>query len=266
ALSNSGLPVEAKLALAPRVLPVEKIVDLMHEAEDCGPLTLTNPPANGWALDDSIVITGQLAEQGARQRLLESVKDVAGDREVLVDAEILNANLCKIEQALPRAASLGFAVNFGFGDRADPNPAGRYFVGENPVIDVVIPADVTDGYLWVFIVDVTGSVFHLLPNLNRPDNSVADLRKGKTGAVPVRVAYGMGEAKGNSKMAFVVDDSVLGKSKIVVLHAAAPVFESLRPISESTSSFAGALTREETGADLVDTFSIDSRVLTTEAK
>ncbi|RUS59702.1 serine/threonine protein kinase [Pseudorhodobacter sp. E13] len=266
AIAGGALTTSVALDLAPRILPLEPALAVLRAHEDCGPLSFGKKPEGNWALGDQIVIRGRLAEQGSRVRVFEAMKEVAGDRDVLIDVEILNQNLCKIEQALPRAEPHGFGVIFGFGDRPDPNPAGRYFVGENPAIDVVIPADVTSGFLWVSIVDVTGSVFHLLPNLNRPDNTVEGLRAGQSGDVVVRVAFGVEEAKGTTKMAFMVDDSVLGKSKVVVLHADSPVFESLRPISESTGSFAAALASEETGDEMAEVFSIDSRILTTEAK
>lgn len=265
-LATGALATKVALDLAPRILPLDSAQAVLRENEDCGPLSFGKKPEGNWGLSDQIVIRGRLAEQGSRVRLFEAMLQIAGDRDVLVDVEILNQNLCKIEQALPRAEPRGFGVIFGFGDRPDPNPAGRYFVGENPAIDVVIPADVTSGYLWVSIVDVTGSVFHLLPNLNRPDNTVEALRAGQSGEVVLRVAYGVEEAKGTTKMAFMVDDSVLGKSKVVVLHADSPVFDSLRPISESTGSFAAALASEEGGEGMVDVFSIDSRILTTEVK
>lgn len=241
-------------------------MDVVRANADCGQLNLNDPPATGYGIGSRIIVTGRMAEQGSRVRLFDALKTVVGNRDVLVDVEVLNQNLCKIEQALPRAESAGFGVIFGFGDRGDPNPAARYFVGENPAIDIVIPADVTTGYLWVSIVDVTGSVFHLLPNVNRPNNDIESLREGKTGEVLLRVAYGIEEAKGTTKMAFLVDDSVLGKSKVVVLHAEEPVFDSLRPISESTDSFAAAVGSQEDGTNMVEVFSIDSRILTTEKK
>jgi serine/threonine protein kinase len=261
-----ALAASVQITLGPRFLTMATVASIVQENADCGPLQISDAPATGWGIGDKIIITGRMAEQGSRVRLFEALNRQIGDRSVLVDVEVLNNNLCKIEQALPRAASQGFGVIFGFGDRDDPNPAARYFVGENPAIDVVIPAGVTTGYLWVSIVDVTGSVFHLLPNVNRPKNDVETLREGRTGEVLVRVTFGIEEAKGTTKMAFMVDDSVLGKSKVVVLHAADPVFESLRPIAESTDSFAAALGSQEDDSDIAEVFSVDSRILTTEAK
>ncbi|MBL4919082.1 serine/threonine-protein kinase [Szabonella alba] len=266
-LAEAGaLDTRLDLVLGPRFLDPAPVQALVAENADCGPLQVSEAPADGWALGDRIVISGKMAEQGSRLRISEALREIAGDRSVLVDVEILNTNLCRIEQALPRSVPRGFGVIFGFGDRADPNPAARYFVGENPAIDIVIPAEVTTGYLWVSIVDVTGSVFHLLPNVNRPANDIASLREGREGEILLRVAFGIEEAQGSTRMAFLVDDSVLGKSKVVVLHSEEPVFQNLRPISESTESFAEAVASQESGEAMAATFSIDSRILTTEKK
>lgn len=263
--TGGAIKVTAEIGFGPQILTAEAIRPVLDAAQDCGPLTVTAPPAGGWGVGASLIVTGRMATDAARLRLYDAMVEVIGDREVTVDVEILNPNLCAIEAALPRAPSEGFQVIFGFGDRPDPNPAARYFVGENPTIDVVIPAAVTDGYIWVSLVDVTGSVFHLLPNLNRPENDVASLRAGQTGDVTVRVAYSVAEATGTPKMAFLVDDSIMGKSKIVILHAPRQVFETLRPMSESVSSFAAAIAGQEEQDQMSSLFSIDARILTTES-
>lgn len=261
-----AIAVEAEIALGPRMLAEAPVRRLLERHQDCGPLALDAPPVGGWPMEARLVVTGRMATEGNRVQLFEGLRAMAGDRRVLVDVEVLNPTLCTIEAALPRAPSAGFKVIFGFGDRPDPNPAARYFVGENPVIDVVIPPGVTDGNLWVAIVDVTGTVFHLLPNLNRPENSVAALRQGRRGEVTLRVAYSVAEAQGTPRMAFLVDDSIMGKSKIVVLHAPRQVFDVLRPMSESVGSFAEALSAQDDATGLRSIFSVDSRVLTTERR
>lgn len=264
ALPSGALTVTADLGFGPRILRPDALTPALEAYQDCGALAVQDPPAQGWPTGARILVTGRMATEAARLQLYDALVAIIGDREATVDVEILNPNLCAIEAALPQAPSEGFQVIFGFGDRADPNPAARYFVGENPTIDVVIPAGVTDGYIWVSLVDVTGSVFHLLPNLNRPENDVATLRDGQTGEVTVRVAYSVAEATGTPKMAFVVDDSIMGKSKIVILHAPRQVFETLRPMSESVSSFAAAIAGQEEQDQMSTLFSIDARILTTE--
>jgi serine/threonine-protein kinase len=263
-LQSAVLAVSSDIAFGPRVLLPEAVQAVLAAHQDCGPLALPDPPLAGWGVGAKVLVAGRMASEAGRLALYEALAADIGDRSALLDIEVLNPELCAIEAALPRAPSKGFKVIFGFGDRTDPNPAGRYFVGENPVIDIVIPPDVTTGNLWVSIVDVTGSVFHLLPNLNRPENDVAALRGGQAGEVTVRVAYAVAEATGTPKMAFLVDDSIMGKSKIVILHAPEPVFADLRPMSESVESFAAALAGKETGEGMAPVFSIDSRILTTE--
>ena len=262
--TKGALKVSAIIDFGPRVLLPQVVQAIAAAHQDCGALTVGNAPAAGWGAGAKIFVSGRMATDARRLKLYDALTAAIGDRFALVDVEILNPQLCAIEAALPRAPSRGFGVIFGFGDRPDPNPAARYFVGENPVIDVVIPGDVTSGNLWVSIVDVTGSVFHLLPNLNRPANDVATLREGKTGEVTVRVAYSLAEATGTPKMAFLVDDSIMGKSKIVVLYAPQPVFDTLRPMSESVESFAAALAGQEAQDTPAPLFSIDARILTTE--
>lgn len=259
------LLTDVMIAVRPTFVTEATVRDVVTAHQDCGPLTFDPPPATGWGEGERIIVTGRMATEAGRLALFDALRGVIGERTALIDVEILNPTLCAIEAALPRAPARGFKVIFGFGDRPDPNPAARYFVGENPVIDVVIPADVTDGHLWVVIVDVTGTAFHLLPNLNRPENDVATLRGGQTGEVTLRVAYALAEAQGTPRMAFLVDDSIMGKSKIVVLHAPRQVFEVLRPMSESVESLAAALAAQDPGDAVSSLFSVDSRILTTEA-
>ena len=255
----------ADIILGPRFLPAQDLQSVLQESADCGPLTLLDPPLAGYGLTDRIIVQGKLAETASRIALFDALAKIGGDRSVTIDAEVFSPGLCQIEAALPRVPAGGFDVSFGFGDRPDENPSGRYFVGENPVIDVTIPADVTEGFLWVSVLDVSGNVFHLLPNLNRPDNRIATLRNGATGAAMVRVAYSVAEGADPSKIAFLVDDSTLGKSKVIALYSDTPLFEQVRPTTESAASYVDALrTARDTGGFKIRT--LDSGILTTASK
>lgn len=253
-----GMTGTATIEMPVQVLDRAAVQAVADLNADCGPVTVQDAPAQGYGATDRIVVAGRLADNASRIRLFDALTAIAGGREVVIDAEVLNPALCLIETQLPTAPSGGFGVTFGFGDSADPNPSGRYFVGENPVIDVTMPAGVTGGYLYVSILDVSGNVFHLLPNDSRSDNAVSSLRAGQSGDVPVRVAYGLAEAQGTAKLAFTVDATSLGKSKILVLHADQPLFPTMRTISEPAQSYADAL------AGLTGKVnSLDSRILTT---
>ncbi|MEM9126091.1 MAG: serine/threonine protein kinase, partial [Pseudomonadota bacterium] len=119
-----------------------------------------------------------------------------------------------------------------------------------------------DGYLSVSILDVSGKVFHLLPNVTRTENDVASLRDGETGPISVRVAYSIPESKENGGLAFNVDDSSLGKSKVLVLHTDNQLFDTLRPTTESAAGYAEALREQDRNVE-TQILSMDSRILTT---
>lgn len=267
AVFGSGLPgtLEGRVDIS-FVLPVLPFADVravLQDNSDCGQLSaLSAGSVDGYGPEDAITVTGRVAETATRVGLFDALRAMAGDRQVVLDLEVLNPSLCLIEQHLPRAPTGATSVAFTVGDRNEPNPSGRFFVGENPVIDVVLPADMTSGYLTVSILDVSGNVFHLLPNISRPDNSVETLRKGRSGEVKVRVAFGLDAASTGGGIAFRVDDSSLGKSKILVLHSSAPLFDGMRPTSESAVGFAEAL-QDSFEADAGRILSLDSRILIT---
>jgi len=275
---SNGLPMltgSAQITLAaapqpdpePQVTPIVPLVldpvsleRVLGRFADCGPLNLIAASPNGIAPSEPVIVRGQFADGRREEELRRALTPLVGDRQILLDTVILNDVLCQIEQEMPDAPSGGMTVTFGYGERDEENRNGLYNVGDNPVIDVVIPADMTRGFLWVSIVDVSGNVYHLLPNRGRPDNSVALLRDGATGAMPIRVAFALSDSDGGSNLAFLVDDTTLGKSKVVAIHSDAPLFPELRPSTESVGGFAEALAGQlSAGID-----GVDSRVLTTE--
>ena len=258
---TTGLQSSAKIELGPRFLTAAMIRPTLRANADCGELDLVNAPATGFANGATILVSGRVASTATQVALTDALNKIKGARSLRLEIEVLNPTLCSIDAALPKAPQGGFDVIFGFGDKPGANPTGRYFVGENPTIDVQIPASVTSGYLYVSALDVSSNVFHLLPNLKREDNSIAALRQGRSGVVTVRMAYGLHEAQGTGKIAFVVDSSALGKTKILVIYAQEQIFGVLRPTTESAASYAGAL-RNLTKP----VASLDSRILTTALK
>ena len=256
-----GLIGTADILQGPLILSRLMLEPLLQEFGDCGPLTLVDPPALGYGTNATITVTGRMAEPATAVGMTDAIKAMAGDRQVALDVEMLNPALCLIETNLPNAPAAGIDVVYGFADRADPNPSARYFVGEQPVIDVVLPADMVDGFVSVSVLDVSGSVFHLVPNVNRSENDIATLRAGATGPFTIRVIYPKPSADG-SEIGFTVDASSLGKTKIVIIHSAAPLFAELRPTEESAGGYAEAL-RRLADAGTVDILSLDSSILTT---
>ncbi|WP_291730225.1 serine/threonine protein kinase [Leisingera sp. F5] len=267
-LFRNGLPGalegKAEIRFELPMLPVAEVKAVMEAFADCGPLLRDgNGHYDGYAPSDPVLISGRVASTATRLELFDALRALAHERQVVLDVEVLNDALCVVEQHLPKAPSGGAEVAFAVGGTTvEPNPSGRFFVGENPVIDIVLPGDVTEGYLTVSILDVSGNVFHLLPNISREDNAVASLRDGAVGAVPVRVAYSLEESATGGGIAFKVDDSTLGKSKVLVLHSSEPLFDGMRPTSESAVGFAEALQASYEG-DSSRIRSLDSRILVT---
>lgn len=253
-----GVTATATIASGPRIVTASMLEPLLVQYGDCGELKLEDAPPLGYATGSQVVINGRVSDVKTRAQLSDAVVNQIGDRDLVLDVEVLNRTLCLVDSALPDAPSGDVDILFGFGDKDELNTSGRYFVGENPVIDVVLPADMIDGNLFVSALDVSGNVFHLLPNLINEENDIATLRGGVTGPLTVRVAYPLADAQDGTKLAFTVDDTALGKTKIVVIKSSDQIFDGLRPTTESAGGYAQAL-RGRTGA--VET--LDSRILTT---
>ncbi len=256
-----GLIGTADILQGPLILSTAMLNPLLAEFGDCGPLALKDPPVLGYGTDAAITVTGRLATTETRVAISDAIKAMAGDRDVVLDVEMLNPALCLIDANLPAAAPAGVQVVYGFADRPDPNPSARYFVGENPVIDVILPADMVDGFVSVSLLDVSGNVFHVLPNTYRPQNDVAELRAGATGPFTIRVVYPESSTDG-AQISFVVDASSLGKTKVIIIHSDAPLFAEFRPTTESAGGYAEALRRLAEAGTLSVT-SLDSSILTT---
>ncbi len=259
-----AMPIPAALSgtveieLGPRFLTEAMLRPVIDEKADCGELLFVAPSSVGYPVGATVVVTGRVAEVATQVALQDALLAIIGPRDLRLEIEVLNPTLCLVDAALPKAPQGGFDMTFGFGDRPDANPGRRYFVGENPVIDVTIPADVTEGYIYVSALDVSGNVFHLLPNLKRKDNQVASLRAGRSGSVSVRVAFGIAEAEANGGLAFVVDETALGKTRLLVIRSGTPIFDAMRPTTESAAGFAQAL-----GSLTSAVTSLDSWILTT---
>ena len=76
------------------------------------------------------------------------------------------------------------------------------------------------------------------------------------------MAYDLQEAAQNGRLAFRVDDSTLGKSKVIAILSDTPLFDGLRPTSESASGYAEAL-QEFAESNEMSIRSLDSRILET---
>ena len=145
------------------------------------------------------------------------------------------------------------------GDTGKPNLSGIYAAGENPVIDIIAPATLTEGYLWVVLVDVGDSVNHLLPNVGLPENALAKLGTVENGVRRIRVAYTRAEKVANRAVPYFTVEPPLGRSAVIVFHTDRPLFDTLRG-SESAASFAKGL-GETLAAGNVQILSVTKRFI-----
>ena len=234
--------------------------DILARFADCGPLEQINDPGPvGYGPDDPILVKGTVSGEATREALQEALEDATEGRDVVMDADVLNPPICLVENYLPNAPSGDIDVVFRNGATGSPMDKGDFVVGDNPVIDLVIPDTVFTGFLSVSIVDVSGKVYHLLPFVSRPDNSVDTLRGNEFDKVEVRVTF---DEDSSEPMKFEVTDELVGKSKLLVIHSEAPLFRELRPGTESAVGYAEALSERATEVEGLIR-SLDSRIITT---
>jgi serine/threonine-protein kinase len=255
---KGAFELTASIELGPRFLTEAGLEPILRDYQDCGELTVVDAPPTGYPNGSQVIIAGSVADVQTRSALTDDLTASIGERDLVLEVEVLNPTLCLVDSVLPNVPHGGFEVDLRIGPDERVSDWGHYVVGENPIIDVVIPADATDGYLFVTALDVSGNVFHLLPNVLMTDNSIETLRDGRDGEAKVRVAHSLAAAADGSKLAFVVDDTALGKTRIVVIHSEDQIFDGLRPTTESAQGYTAALS-ERTGV----VTSLDSRILTT---
>ncbi len=258
-----GLSGTIDVALTSLFLDPAEVDKLLAEFADCGPLQrIEDPGPVGYGPDDPVLVKGALASSGSRRDLQTALEQNTDGRNVVMDIEILNPSLCVVENFLPSAPEGGMEVMYSEGISGAKVEDGVFNPGQNPVIDIIVPSDVFTGFLSVSVLDVSGNVYHLLPHLSRPDNSILNLRDGQDGTVPVRVAYPADGSGPAGSIAFTVDDTSLGKSKVLVIHSDAPLFRQMRPGTESAVGYAEALRDRAENSDGIIR-SMDSRLLET---
>ncbi len=262
AAKQAGYETVVRIAAGPRDLSPEKLKPLLAPLETCGPLLIPPPETGTYPLGAIVSIRGNVASSKDIKAVQQALAPHVGDRELRVDATVLNSQLCVVQELLPDARQGQMTIVLGYGDRSEPNMSGIYSVGDNPVIDVLAPATLDEGYLWVAIADVTGNLFNVLPNIKRPDHALADLGTVSEGMRTIRVAYSTAEGTIDpAKLSFAVDNT-FGRSLVIVLQTNLPLFQQLRPTTESTKSFAEDL-REVIASGRVSILSMTTRLIDT---
>ncbi len=235
------------LSVGPKVLALADVQKMLDERATCGKLVLTDPPAAGYALGDTIAVTGSAPDGDLAADLQLGLRERIGDRKVRVDLAVLNEDLCAVRDVLPDLPNNAVSIWLGKGETGEPNLTGIYTEGDNPVVEVLIPASVTEGRLWVMVVDNTGMVFNLLPNVNFAETDLSKLGTVQDGMRRVRVLFSFDELRANPKLlAMRIKKTDYGKSEFLAFVTKSDLFDTRRPRDESVASFAEALDYAQT--------------------
>lgn len=255
-----GLTGGGEILLGPRILAPTELRPVITEIEDCGPLRLIDPPPLGYGLGATITIAGKFASPATRSELSNALAPIIGDRSVSLMVDTLNPALCLAEGRLPSVPPNGLSFILSDGDGTE-NFDGVYRPGDSTNIDIVIPGDITEGHIWVALLDVKGQAYHILPNRLRPNGSVTDLRSGQEGPIRLRVAHAEDDPNRTDGQIAKFDDT-LGQSMLVVMHTNEPLFPMLRGGVEAVDVFMDALDERLANPELqIDAMA--KRVITT---
>ena len=238
----SGISPSVEILSGPRILAVNSVETILKTYALCGPLTLDNPPVEGYALGETITITGADESTADRDALRKSLTDAVGDRTVRVETTVLNGDLCMVRRVLPPLESDSLTIWLGDGATGQVNLSGIYSAGDNPIVEVLAPADMTGLSLWVAVVDNTGAVFNLLPNMKQEAHDITDVGRIIDGQRRIRVLHSLEDlAAGSGIFATTVNQDSFGKSEIIAVLSKTSLFGIRRPKDESVASFAEAL-------------------------
>ncbi len=244
---DGGVVLSSAIRIGPRRLDASTVEAALNGLADCGPIRTTLPQSGFFGLDDDVPVAGQISSAEVKQQIAASLKPVIGDRNAVLDLVVLNPELCKTRQILPAVGSENVSIWLGYGDTNETNLSGIFKVGENPVAEVHLPADQTDGSIWVMLVDNTNRVYHILPHEGRTEHSVQSIGEIAGGVRKIRVMFSVDEFRADpSRFAIRMSPELFGKSELFALYSDKPLFEGRRPKDESVDSMAedlSALTR-----------------------
>ncbi|NGM46375.1 serine/threonine protein kinase [Rhodobacter sp. SGA-6-6] len=237
-----GFTLKTDILAGPKLLDPAVVQQVLDPLGNCGPLSQLDPPSGGYPMGATITVTGDAVASGLGDGITAALEPVIGDRKVQVALNVLNDHLCRVRGALPDLASNSISIWMGQGATGEANLTGVFHTGDFPVVDVLVPASIAEGELWVMAVDTDGSVYNLLPNVNDEENEIARIGVVEGGTRRVRVIFSPDEKRAEPKrIAMQIKDTDYGKSEIIAFVARKDLFDTRRPGQESVASLAEAL-------------------------
>jgi len=258
---GAGFDMFTDLAAGPEVLLAADIQPALDSLTTCGPLQQTAGEGAEYGLNDTIAISGNVMSASDTDAITQLLSPVIGDRKLRFDTTPLNAEICKIRNVLPVAPTQNISIWLGDGDTGAANLSGIYSTGQNPLVEVQVPADITDGSLWVMIIDTDGEVYHILPNINTSKHALAGLGTVEGGIRRIRVLHSVAAFQADQSLrAFLISEGDFGKSEVVAILSKEPLFDTRRPGTESVSSVAEAL-RETLKTGKITVLGVATRII-----
>ncbi len=258
---GAGFDMFTDLAAGPEVLLAADIQPALDSLTTCGPLQQTIGEGAEYGLNDTIAISGNIMSASDTDAITQLLSPVIGDRKLRFDTTPLNAEICKIRNVLPVAPTQNISIWLGDGDTGAANLSGIYTTGQNPLVEVQVPADITDGSLWVMIIDTDGEVYHILPNINTSAHALAGLGAIEGGIRRIRVLHSVAAFQADQSLrAFLISEGDFGKSEVVAILSKEPLFDTRRPGTESVSSVAEAL-RETLKTGKITVLGVATRII-----
>ncbi len=100
------------------------------------------------------------------------------------------------------------------------------------------------------VIDKSGVVFNVLPNIDRKTGSLNELGTVESGFRQVRVLFSIVEfMEDNTRPAFQITEEDFGKSQIIAILSKNQLFDTRRPGDESVASLAKALSERLQGQE-----------------
>ena len=86
---------KAAITFKPALLSVDAVNAVLAKQSDCGPLTLSSPPAEGYGPNDTITVAGRLSGAMKQVQLVDALSAIAGTRKVSLVVQLLNRAACQ---------------------------------------------------------------------------------------------------------------------------------------------------------------------------
>lgn len=240
--TRSGMQLQSSILAGPETLNTGVLQNILAEYATCGTLSLLGAENDSYAMFDPVTVTGDLAKPEDVEAVRNVLTPMIGERALRVETTVLNSDLCAIRAVMPAATSAAVSILLGRAATGEAVMSGIYHTGENPVVDVQLPATISGASLWVMVVDNTGKVFNILPNINQTEHMIDELGMVENGLRQIRVLWPISALQDDpTRLAIQVDSESYGKSEIVAILSKTPLFDMRRPRDESVTSLAEAL-------------------------